>query len=584
MHTIHDITFEVDVNYSNSGVSWEQYYIDFFQERLLPHIERLCNDWDKKHPNSKCIIDAIDVNVDTQQQDLETLQKEITQQIHQQLRSIQSNGTSTDANIVATIIKEASPFEALLVYLSDGILPANISVKAFKEWLGAVAEFTHEEKNELTTLFSTKSEAIERMLSLLRNEYEKLSTIITTQQQITAHYVKLEKAFFQEFLKELCTQFKLQYNNEEAAIWYQTLGVSNSLPQFSKTLLLLLTSKAAKEHKRLRKSNEAQLTIAVLQAITQKEKGNRISIDVSNIATIQKIDTQSSSATATKESAQQSSSKQKTSDKNQTENTKENKRSQKEEITSETSSKTAEQKQKSVKNQSQDNDVHAEAKQQNHKTKANDEKASAESSTALAEHLAKANAAIEADEKIKKKFSTIRETPTIYKNTIENEINLTTEKAGLILLHPFLSRFFGGLGVLTENNEINDVGKACMLLHYLATETEDVTDVELTLEKTLLGIPLETVINYQTPLTSKDKEGCEELLKAVLEHWVVLKKSTINTLRDMFLKRDGALTKTENSIKLKIERAAQDVLLDKVPWNISLIRLKWMEQMMHVEW
>lgn len=578
MHTIHDITFEVDVNYSNSVVSWEQYYVDFLQERLLPHIERLCNDWDKKHPNAKCIIDTIDVNVDSQQLDLETLQKEITQQINQQLRSIQSDGKSSDGSVVATIIKEASPFEALLVYLSDGILPVNISVKAFKEWLGAVAEFTSVEKNELTTLFATKSVAIERMLSLLRNEYEKLSTIITTQQQITAQYVKLEKNFFQEFLKELCTQFKLEYNNEEAAIWYQTLGVSNSLPQFSKTLLQLLTPKAATKHKRLTKISEAQLTIAVLQAITQKEKGNRISIDVSNIATIQKIDQPSSSAT--KESAQKSTSKQKTSDKNQTEN----KRTQKEETLPETSSKTAKPTQESITEQSKNTDALAETKQENNKTKAITETANTDSSTALAKHLEKAKAVIKADEKIKKKFSTIRETPTVYKNTIENEINLTTEKAGLILLHPFLSRFFGGLGVLTEDNEINDLGKACMLLHYLATETEDVTDVELTLEKILLGIPLETVINYQIPLTTTDKEGCEELLKAVLEHWVVLKKSTINTLRDMFLKRDGALTKTENSLQLKIERAAQDVLLDKVPWNISIIRLKWMEYMMHVEW
>jgi len=99
-----------------------------------------------------------------------------------------------------------------------------------------------------------------------------------------------------------------------------------------------------------------------------------------------------------------------------------------------------------------------------------------------------------------------------------------------------------------------------------------------------LGIPLATVINYQTPLTETDKQLCEELLQTVLEHWVVLKKSTINTLRDMFLKRDGQLTITKNSLKLKIERTAQDVLLDKVPWNIHLFRLKWMEKMMHIEW
>ena len=170
------------------------------------------------------------------------------------------------------------------------------------------------------------------------------------------------------------------------------------------------------------------------------------------------------------------------------------------------------------------------------------------------------------------------------RESIIKDMDLTTEKAGLILVHPFLFRFFNGIELLTEDKQIDDIGKACMLLHYIATETEEVTDVELTLEKILLGIPLETVVNYQTPLTEKDKNLCEELLLAVLEHWVVLKKSTINTLRDMFLKREGELTMTDKNIKLKVERAAQDILLEKVPWNISLLRSKWMDTMMHVEW
>ena len=151
-------------------------------------------------------------------------------------------------------------------------------------------------------------------------------------------------------------------------------------------------------------------------------------------------------------------------------------------------------------------------------------------------------------------------------------------------MHPFLKTFLKGVDLVTENDEIKDIEKACMLLHYLATETEEVTDVELTLEKIILGIPLETIIDYQIPLTANDKALCDELLQAVLTHWVVLKKSTINTLRDMFLKRDGHIRITEDSIKLKIEHMAQDILLEKIPWNISLFRLKWMEKMVHIEW
>ncbi|MGH1383501.1 contractile injection system tape measure protein [Kordia sp.] len=566
MHTIHNIAFEVDVNYDNSLVSWEQYYVDFFQERLMPSVERMCDDWDKKHPNKRCVIDAIDINVEVNSLNLEALQKEIIQQINTQLNDIRPDGSNNEGTVVATISKEASPFDALIRYLSDGILPSHISVKVFKEWLGAIVDFTLVEKNALTSLFSAKTEAVERMVSLLRNDYEKFSKIIASKQQITSQFITLEATFFQQFLKVLCTQFKLTFKTEEASIWHKTLGFSSSLPQFSKTLLQLLTPKAQAENKRLTKIDETQLSIALIQAITQYELNKSIAIKASKIATIIKDDT------AKSQGANVQTLKKSIKNTSEDKNTKEADKQSQKAATS-----------KQIKNKNKVEKVDSEkfqtTKQQNNKLskeKAKQSKINGDSS----ENISKATVSNLAEANTKNKI----DNTVITKQSLEKDIDLTTEKAGLILLHPFLIRFFDGIGLLTENNEINDIGKACMLLHYLATETEDVTDVELTLEKVLLGIPLHTIVNYQTPLTKADKELCEELLRAVLEHWVVLKKSTINTLRDMFLKRDGELTLTQNSIKLKIERTAQDILLEKVPWNISLIRLKWMGKMMHVEW
>jgi hypothetical protein len=33
-----------------------------------------------------------------------------------------------------------------------------------------------------------------------------------------------------------------------------------------------------------------------------------------------------------------------------------------------------------------------------------------------------------------------------------------------------------------------------------------------------------------------------------------------------------------------VERAAQDVLLDKITWNISLVKLPWVKELLFVEW
>lgn len=566
MHTIHNIAFEVDVNYDNSLVSWEQYYVDFFQERLMPRVERMCDDWDKKHPNTRCVIEVIDIDVEVHGLNLEALQKEIIQKISNQLNDIRSDGSNNEGTVVATITKEASPFDALVSYLSDGILPSYISVKVFKEWLGAIADFTLVEKNSLTALFSAKTEAIERMVSLLRNDYEKISKVITSKQQITSQFITLETTFFHQFLKILCTQFKLTYKAEEASIWYKTLGFSSSLPQFSKTFLQLLIPKAQAENKRLTKIDEAQLSIVLLQAITQYELDKSIAIKASKIATVIKGDivkSQGANVQSLKKSIKNTSEEKRVKETN--------KQAQKTETSKQSKDNNKIAKTESEKFQSTKNQKSKLSKEKEKLSKGDDDSN---------ENTSKENMSNLAEANIKRNT----ENTIIARQSTAKDIDLTTEKAGLILLHPFLVRFFGGIGLLTESNDINDIGKACMLLHYLATETEDVTDVELTLEKILLGIPLNTIINYQTPLTEAEKKLCEELLRAVLEHWVVLKKSTINTLRDMFLKRDGELTLTDSSIKLKIERSAQDILLEKVPWNISLIRLKWMGKMMHVEW
>jgi chemotaxis protein histidine kinase CheA len=577
MHIIHDIAFEVAVNYDNSLVSWEQYYVDFFQERLLPRVERICDDWDRKHPNSKCVIDTIDINVDVENIDLEVLQKKIIQQISQQLLHIQSDGKNSEGTVVATITKEASSMDGLLEYLENGLLPERISVKNFKEWLGSVSEFTSVEENTLRTLFATKIDAIARMLSLLRNDYEKLSNIITKQQQITEQFVKLEATFFQQLLKEICTQLKLEYKTEEADIWFKTLGFSSSLPQFTKTFFQLLTPKAAAENKRFTKVDELQFSMLVMQAVAQNEVNHQLQLEVSKVMTIvNDYTSESQNETQTASDIKAAFQKEKEAQQKEQLAAKEEKQKAKtieasEEKKSKTSSKEA--------SKTTETNVSKASKETKGATLSKEtQKATNETASA------KEQVSNSAEAKAQPNKNTSNSEVYISRKPIAKEIALTTEKAGLILLHPFLSRFFQGIGLVDDNHEIKDISKACMLLHYLATETEDVTDVELALEKILLGIPQETVINYQTPLTEKDKEICVELLEAVLEHWVVLKKSTVNTLRDMFLKRDGQISITEKSLKLKIERAAQDVLLDKVPWNISLFRLKCMEKRMHIEW
>ncbi|WP_053002202.1 contractile injection system tape measure protein [Kordia jejudonensis] len=697
MHTVHNIAFEVEVNHEGQHISWEEYYKDFFQDRLLPKIERLCNNWDTKYPNTKCSIDEIDINVEVESVHLEELQEKIITKIQDQLNQINTNNTATNGSVRATITSLASPFDALRSYLKNGVLPAYISVKNFKEWLGNIVQFTSAEKETLTTLFAANALTIERMLSLLRNDYEKFATILDTNQKITNQYLKIEASFFKKLLKAICEKTQLNYQEAQAEIWFKTLGLSSSLAQFSKTFIQLLKPKATTEQKHLKNTNEHQFAVTMLQAIVQHDLQQPIRISIDKIFDITKGTTKETKAantvltkhTSTKNNAENGKiaqhensvdtttekigkiaksntdqtkhtikPSQKTTTANETQQTENNvQKSEKagkkikaitnnvepQELKDKSANEIAAQNAENTKVSKEAKQTKTTEKTANQSEVKNDVKDKSKTSQTSENSTESSNKSIQSSEKTRQEItgknvakanSNLQKTQqseqsqtdaksTIHDATSENSVNsttqgnldqnntiktsekeidntiferlarnnkpmreipLTTEKAGLILLNPFLAQFFNGAKLVTENNEISDNGKACMLLHFLATGTENVTDVELTLEKICLGIPLDTIINYQTPLTDEDKALCEELLQAVIQHWSVLKNSSSNTIRDMFLKREGNITVTEDSIKLVVERFAQDILLDKIPWSIGLFQLKWMDKMMHVQW
>ncbi|WP_046744644.1 contractile injection system tape measure protein [Kordia zhangzhouensis] len=550
MHTIHDIVFEVDIQANNHMNSWEKYYVDFFQDQLLPRVEVIFDQWSAKFSNMDCSIDTLDIAVETNSLNLEELQKEIVQQITQQLQEIQLDGRSFDGTLIAEFTRKDSPFEALLSYLSSGILPKHISVKKFKEWLQTINEFSAEEKTKLTELLADDSQATLRLLSLLRNDYEKLFKVVKTAQQINSQYVQLQESFFLTFMQTMCKVLQISYSYEEAKIWYISLGKSSSLKQFVNTWVQLLTSKVQVENKQIVQKNTSQILKVLVQSIICYEVKKSIQISNTSIGiTIHDISSPLSK--------------------------KEDKIITKAVSSEEIVSKLAKDKIEDETKQKEENATQKNTESSNSiKKKTTSISSLKEIRNTSDSHANKTIKSLEENKQIKKYQSTRSMTNTL----------LTTEKSGLILLHPFLVTFLKGAELVSEENKITHIEKACVLLHYLATENEEVTDVELSLEKIMLGIPVETVINYEGALSDQDKKLCVELLEAVLQHWVVLKKSTINTLRDMFLKREGELKYTKDDIHLKVERAAQDILLEKIPWNISLIRLKWMEKIMHIEW
>ena len=170
--------------------------------------------------------------------------------------------------------------------------------------------------------------------------------------------------------------------------------------------------------------------------------------------------------------------------------------------------------------------------------------------------------------------------------TIQEGTNWFIQHAGIVILHPFLPQFFGGLGLLDGKNFKDDAARhrAVHLLHYLATSETGLPEYMLLLPKLLCGLPFEEPMERFIEFTDTERSECEDLLKAAIKNWGALGNASPAALREAFLNRDGKLEMRANGWHLTVERQTIDILLNKLPWGIGFIKMPWMEGFLQVEW
>lgn len=165
------------------------------------------------------------------------------------------------------------------------------------------------------------------------------------------------------------------------------------------------------------------------------------------------------------------------------------------------------------------------------------------------------------------------------------DMGLPVRTAGLVLLHPFLTRFFRHLDWLDDAGDMKADFRwhAVQALQFLALGRCGLPEVTLVMEKTLCGIPLHEVAAFPA-LGDSVRSECDHLLEAVIGHWSVLGKTSINGLRESFLARPGILRFEESRTCLTVERRPFDMLLDKLPWSAGPAMFKWLIHLIQVRW
>lgn len=169
----------------------------------------------------------------------------------------------------------------------------------------------------------------------------------------------------------------------------------------------------------------------------------------------------------------------------------------------------------------------------------------------------------------------------------EEAAGLFVNQSGLVILHPFLQLYFEDVGLVEGEAFRDEMAQqmAIYLLHYLATGQTDAPEYELVLPKLLCGWSLNEPVARRLVLPDTALAEGENLLQAVINYWHVLKSTSPDGLREGFLQREGKLTRLyEGDWRLQVEQKAIDILLGSLPWGFNVVKLPWMENLLMVEW
>jgi len=173
------------------------------------------------------------------------------------------------------------------------------------------------------------------------------------------------------------------------------------------------------------------------------------------------------------------------------------------------------------------------------------------------------------------------------KPSIHDQSIYFINNAGLLLFHPFLQPLFKKLNLLEGDDwkDSTSQHRAVLITQYLTGFDSNIFESDLLLPKILCGVPVQDTVRTQWEISKKEIELSEELLKAVIEHWKVLKTITVKTLQETFIQRAAkAIQNKKGAYEITVEQKSFDLLLDQLPWVISTIKTPWMEHFLSCYW
>lgn len=169
-------------------------------------------------------------------------------------------------------------------------------------------------------------------------------------------------------------------------------------------------------------------------------------------------------------------------------------------------------------------------------------------------------------------------------STLEESYQI--RNAGLVLAAPYFPYFFEGLGLTQNRKFINESTqhRAVLLTQALLGSTSDSEEGDLVLNKILCGVPIAQPIPLDWALSKSEQEEIINLLDSMAKNWTVLKSTSGKSMAQGFFIRTGMIREVDQGYQLEIERNSIDLLIDRLPWTFSILKLPWMNQTLFTQW
>ena len=167
----------------------------------------------------------------------------------------------------------------------------------------------------------------------------------------------------------------------------------------------------------------------------------------------------------------------------------------------------------------------------------------------------------------------------------EKRIKITN--AGLVILNPMIKFLFDALGYLDTSGKFKSENSRFRAVHVL----QSVTGLAgkhyehlMPLNKIICGMNVRMSVDPEFKIKKNERDEINDLLKAVLQHWNVLKSTSAKGLQESFIQRKGAIEKSSKDWIVRVENTGIDLLLDDLPWSINILKYTWNDYIIHVEW